>query len=68
MDTNNYYTDWLTPSRVALELSIDPDKVREWAKRNRDPLPVKLPDGNVKQWRVNRSTLNKWLERNWRDL
>lgn len=63
----NGYTDWLQPQRVAAELRVDPKKVYDWAERKYDPLPVYLPDGNDKQWRVYRPDLNAWLKRNWKE-
>lgn len=58
------YTEWLSATRVAEELGIDVKRVREWAARKRDPLPVRYIDGNRRQWRVRRKELDEWILRN----
>lgn len=58
------YTEWLSATRVASELGIDVRRVREWAKRMDDPLPVVFIDGNRRQWRVRRKEMDDWLMRN----
>lgn len=58
------YTEWLSATRVASELEMDVKRVREWAKRMDDPLPVVFIDGNRRQWRVWRKDLNEWIARN----
>ena len=57
------YTEWLSATRVASELGIDVKRVREWAARKRDPLPVRYIDGNRRQWRVRRKEMDDWLMR-----
>lgn len=64
MSNRTTYTDWLSAPRVAEELEVDPKRVREWAHRRVDPLPVRFIDGNRKQWRVYRRDLDTWLMRN----
>lgn len=59
-------TDWLTLPRVALEMAVSINSVREWAHRENDPLPVRYPPGNSKQGRVYRPDLNEWALRNFR--
>lgn len=61
------YTEWLSATRIAEELGISVKKVREWPLRKKDPLPVRYPEGNTKQWRVFRQDLNDWLLRNWEE-
>lgn len=57
-------TEWLSLQDVARELRMDYKRVREWAKRDDDPLPAVLIDGNTKQARVYRRDLNEWIWRN----
>lgn len=57
-------TEWLTLNDIARELSMDYKRVRSWIKREDDPLPAFLIDGNKKQVRVYRPTLNEWIVRN----
>lgn len=64
---NTHYaveTEWLTLPQVAQELSVGYKRVREWVNRKEDPLPSYLIDGNRKQTRVYRPSLNEWLFRN----
>lgn len=58
------FTEWLTPMRVSQELEVDYHRVLSWLKREKDPLPSVLLDGNKKQSRIKREELNKWIERN----
>ena len=58
------YTEWLSATMVASELEMDVKRVREWAKRMDDPLPVRYIDGNRRQWRVRRKDMDEWLMRN----
>lgn len=57
-------TEWLSLQDVARELRMDYKRVREWVKRDDDPLPAVLIDGNTKQARVYRRDLNEWIWRN----
>ena len=57
-------TEWLSLQDVARELRMDYKRVREWVKRDDDPLPAALIDGNTKQVRVYRRDLNEWIWRN----
>lgn len=57
-------TEWLSLQDVARELRMDYKRVREWVKRDDDPLPAVLIDGNTKQARVYRCDLNEWIWRN----
>lgn len=59
------WTDWLSAPRVAAELGVSYNSVLAWARRRDDPLPVRYPPGNRKQWRVRRSDMDEWIERNW---
>lgn len=64
---NTHYaveTEWLTLPQVAQELSVGYKRVREWVNRRKDPLPSRLIDGNKKQVRVYRPSLNEWVFRN----
>ena len=58
------YTEWLSATRVASELGIAVRRVREWAKRMDDPLPVVFLDGNRRQLRLRRKELDEWILRN----
>lgn len=58
------YSDWLTLPRVAMELAVSVEKVREWTNRADDPLPSRLPPGNKKQVRVYRPEMDEWMLRN----
>lgn len=52
--TRTTYTDWLSAPRVAEELEVDPKRVRAWAHRRVDPLPVRFIDGNRKHAQLKR--------------
>jgi len=58
------YSDWLTLPRVAMELAVSVEKVREWISRADDPLPARLPPGNKKQVRIYRPEMDAWMLRN----
>lgn len=58
------YTEWLSATRMAEELGMDVGRVRSWATRRDDPLPVRYIDGNSRQWRVRRKDMDDWLMRN----
>ena len=58
------YTEWLSAPRMAEELGMDVGRVRSWATRRDDPLPVRYIDGNRRQWRVRRKEMDDWLMRN----
>lgn len=58
------YTEWLSATRVASELGVDAKRVRGWAARKSDPLPVRYIDGNRRQWRVRRRDMDEWILRN----
>ena len=58
------YTEWLKPKRVADELGVDYHRVLEWLRREEDPLPAVLIDGNRRTMHVPRKELNRWIERN----
>ena len=58
------YSDWLTVPRVAMELAVSDEKVREWINRTDDPLPARLPPGNKKQVRIYRAEMDAWMLRN----
>lgn len=59
------HTDYLTPLQAAEELSVEVHSIHAWAKRDFDPLPVRLPPGNTRQGRIFRPELNEWVLRNW---
>lgn len=65
-DNYQAWTDWLTLPRVALEMAVSINSVRDWAHREHDPLPVRYPPGNSKQGRVYRPNLNERALRNFR--
>ena len=49
---------------VASELEMDVKRVREWAKRMDNHLPVVFIDWNRRQWSVRRKDLNELIARN----
>ena len=57
------YTELLSATRVASEMKMDVKRVREWAKRMDDQLPVVFIDWNRRKWRVRRKDLNEWIAR-----
>lgn len=57
-------SEWLSIAEVARELGMDYKRVLAWTRRKDDPLPARFIDGNKKQARVYRPTLNEWLFRN----
>ncbi len=62
-----YYTvtsEWLSLAEVARELGMDYKRVLGWTRRDEDPLPARLIEGNKKQARVYRPALNDWIIRN----
>lgn len=59
------HTDWLTPNQAAAELNVEVHRIHEWAKRERDPLPVHLPPGNCREGIIFRDEMNRWVLENW---
>lgn len=61
-------TEWLTIAQAARELGMDYKRILKLTKREEDPLPARLIDGNKKQARIYRPFLNEWVLRNSEEL
>ena len=60
----NYRDYFLTVDEVCTQLGRSRRTVMEWARRGRDPLPLRIPDGMGRGAFIRFSELADWLDRN----
>ena len=59
-------TPWLKPKDVAERLGVSITRVREYATRDYQPMPVHYPPGNEREWRAFAPEVDEWALSTWR--
>ena len=65
MSYRDYY---LTLDELAQQTGRSRKTLVQWARRERDPLPLRVPDGMERGYFIRFSELAEWIDRNTREL